>query len=194
VIQMDKFRLFLQQIASLSDREFVEALPYFKHIVLKKGEVFIPAGQVCRRAAFILSGTLKTFYINDRGEETVSCFCFDGAMTTSYKSFVLQTASELTIQACEKCALLVIQYDDLQKLYDGSKAWQTIGRKMAEKEYLVMEQYAGTLNNETAREKYLRLLRESPQVLQKASVADVASYLGVTRRTLSRIRRELAEG
>ena len=56
-----------------------------------------------------------------------------------------------------------------------------------------MEQYASILNNETAKEKYLRLLIEQPNVLQKANIEDIASYLGVTRRTLSRIRQEISK-
>ncbi len=55
-----------------------------------------------------------------------------------------------------------------------------------------MEKYASVLNNDSAKEKYLRILSEQPEVLQKASVEDIASYLGVTRRTLSRIRQEIA--
>lgn len=54
-----------------------------------------------------------------------------------------------------------------------------------------MKQYASVLNNETAKEKYLRLLKEQPRVIQIAKLEDIASYLGVTRRTLSRIRKEI---
>lgn len=99
----------------------------------------------------------------------------------------------MSIQAIEETKLLVIDYSSLQKLYKSSPVWQNIGRKVAEQEYIVMEKYASVLNNETAKEKYLRLLKEQPTVIQKASVEDIASYLGVTRRTLSRIRKEIAE-
>ena len=58
---------------------------------------------------------------------------------------------------------------------------------------MVMERYASVLNNETAKEKYLRLLKEQPNILQKASINDIASYLGITRRTLSRIRQEITK-
>ena len=114
-------------------------------------------------------------------------------MTTSYKSFILQQPSNLILQAIEETQLLVIDYENLQKLYSKSAIWQTIGRAVAEREYIVMEQYASVLNNETAKEKYLRLLKEQPNVLQKANIEDIASYLGVTRRTLSRIRQEISK-
>ena len=134
---------------------------------------------------------MRAFYINDNGEETTSCFCTENNLTTSYKSFILQQPSRLFLQAIEETDLLVISYDNLQQLYRKSAVWQTVGRAVAEREYIVMEQYASVLNTESAREKYLRLLSEQPAVLQKANVEDIASYLGVTRRTLSRIRKEI---
>ncbi len=103
----------------------------------------------------------------------------------------MQTPSAQTIQAIEETELLVIDFESLQKLYAKSIPWQSIGRAFTEREYLVMEQYASTLNNETAKEKYLRLLKEQPTIVQKASIKDIASYLGVTTRTLSRIRQEI---
>ena len=87
----------------------------------------------------------------------------------------------------------MIDYDSLQKLYATTPTWQNIGRKVAEKEYIVMEKYASVLNNETAKEKYIRLINEQPSVIHKATVEDIASYLGVTRRTLSRIRQEISK-
>jgi CRP-like cAMP-binding protein len=148
---------------------------------------------VCKQIAFIVKGTLRTYYINDKAEETTSCFCTENSLTTSYKSFILQQPSALSIQALEDTELLVIDYEHLQELYSKSIVWQNIGRAVAEREYIVMEQYASILNNETAKEKYLRLLKEQPNVLQKASIEDIASYLGVTRRTLTRIRKEVSK-
>ena len=118
-------------------------------------------------------------------------FCTENSLTTSYKSFIVQKPSSLSIQALEDTELLVIDYEHLRKLYSASPAWQNVGRTIAEKEYMVMEQYAFVLNNETAKEKYLRLLKEQPQIIQKAAVNHIASYLGITTRTLSRIRSEI---
>ena len=78
-------------------------------------------------------------------------------------------------------------------MYKNYPTWQNIGRIITQNEFLNMEQYASVLNNETAKEKYLRLLKEQPNVLQKANIEDIASYLGVNRRTLSRIRQEISQ-
>ena len=190
---MEKFKQFLKSISPITDNEFADTMAYFSEQNLKKGDFFVKQDKVCQHIAFILKGTLRTYYINNKAEETISCFCTENSLTTSYKSFILQQSSNLNIQTIEDTQLLVIDYENLQKLYAKSVIWQTIGRTIAEREYMVMEQYASILNNETAKEKYLRLLKEQPSVLQKANVEHIASYLGVTRRTLSRIRQEISK-
>ncbi|MBY0434680.1 MAG: Crp/Fnr family transcriptional regulator [Cyclobacteriaceae bacterium] len=190
---MDEFKKFLKSIVPISDKEFADTILYFTELNLEKRDYFLKQDIVCRHIAFIVKGTLRAYYINDKAEETTACFCTENNLTTSYKSFILQQPSTLFLQAIEDTQLLVIDYENLQNLYSKSTVWQTIGRAFAEREYIVMEQYASVLNNETAREKYLRLLKEQPNVLQKANVEDIASYLGVTRRTLSRIRKEISK-
>jgi hypothetical protein len=68
----------------------------------------------------------------------------------------------------EETELIVIDYDKLQKLYSTSMTWQNIGRILAERAYIEMEDYASVLNNESAKEKYLRLLKEQPEVVTKS--------------------------
>lgn len=189
--RMNKLKEFVQKLVAISDNEFEDSKDSFTEVHLKKGEFFVQRGKICQQIAFINNGTLRIFYLNDKAEEITSCFCTENSLTTSYKSFILKEPSLLSIQALEDTDLLVIDYDKLQKLYSTSMAWQNIGRQVAEREYFAMEQYASVLNNESAKEKYLRLLNEQPEVLQKASVEDIATYLGVTRRTLSRIRQEI---
>jgi CRP-like cAMP-binding protein len=188
---VEKFKEFLKSIVPLSDEEFGKTIHYFTGKRLNKDEYFIRQGEICRQIGFIMQGGIRTFYHNQAGEEVTSCFCTENDFTTSYKSFILREPSELELQAIEDTLLLVISYENLDNLYKESPTWQTIGRKIAEKEYIAMEKYASVLNNESARQKYLRLLKEQPHVLQKAKIEDIASYLGVSRRTLSRIRKEI---
>ena len=190
---MDKLKEFLRRIVPITDEEFVGTISYFMEKKLKKGDFFVQQDKICKHIAFIVKGTLRTYYINEKAEEITSCFCTENNLASSYKSFILQQPSSLILQAIEDTELLLIDYENLQNLYSQSMAWQTIGRMLAEREYIVMEQYASVLNNETAKEKYLRLLKEQPNILQKASIQDIASYLGLTRRTLSRIRKEISK-
>ena len=171
----NKFKLFIQNIVPITDDEFEKSLLKFKKTTLEKGEFFIEQDKTSKQIAFINSGILRTYYINDKGEEITSCFCTENNFASSYKSFILQTSSNVAMVALEKTELLVINYNDIQKLYTESSKWQTIGRLVSEKEFIVMEQYASVLNNETAKEKYLRLLNEQPEILQKAPINYIAS-------------------
>lgn len=190
---MESLKMFLRTITNISDADFENTIKYFQNQYLAKNSYFVLHGKICRQVAFIKKGTLRTYYLNENAEEVTSCFCIENSLTTSYKSFILQQPSELAIQAIEDTELLVIDYADLQNLYQQSVVWQNIGRTIAERQYIVMEQYASVLCNETAKEKYLRLLKEQPSILNKASITDIATYLGVTRRTLSRIRKEVTQ-
>jgi CRP-like cAMP-binding protein len=190
---MESFKLFLNNITPVSDHEFEQHSHYFKSRSLPKNSYFAMQGKICHEIAFIRKGTLRTFYLNEKSEEITSCFCTQNNLATSYKSLVSLQPSELSIQAMEDTELLVIDYSDLKKLYEQSVTWLNIGRIIAERQYLVMEQYASVLCNETAKEKYLRMLKEQPAIVNKASIHDIASYLGITRRTLSRIRKEITQ-
>jgi CRP-like cAMP-binding protein len=187
-----QFKLYLNTVASISDKDFEASIYAFNEISLKKGEFFARPGLVCKYAAYIVSGMLRTFQINEKGEDISYCFCTENNFTTSFKSFISQTESTLSIQALENTKLLVIEYNELQKLYEKFPVWQNIGRVLVEKEYLVMEKYASILNNETAKEKYLRLMTEQPAIIKKAEIQHIASYLGISRETLSRIRNQVA--
>ncbi len=189
---MEKLRKYLNAITPISDQEFADSIHFFVPKKIKKGDYFVRQNQVCSHLAFILSGTIRMFYINEKAEEITACFCTENHLTSSYKSFVLQEPSHLILQAITDLEVLIISHGDLQKMYDLYPVWNTIGRSIVEQEYFRMEQYAAVLNNESAKEKYLRLLKEQPEVLQVANIEDIATYLGITRRTLSRIRQEIA--
>lgn len=190
---MDNLKTFLQILTPISDKEFEDSKSNFSIVHLKKGDFFIQQGNICRQIAFINKGSFRTFYLNDKAKEITACFRTEKTFVSSYKSFILQEPSFLSIIALEESELIVIDYDNLQNLYSSNMVWQKIGRLLAERSYIEMEDYASVLNNESAKEKYLRLINEQSEILQKANVEHLATYLGVTRRTLSRIRKEISK-
>ena len=189
---MDKLKTFLQRLTPISDQEFEDSKSNFYEVHLKKGDYLLQQGKVCKQMSFVNRGSFRTFYFNDKAEEITHCFRTEKTLVSSYKSFILQEPSFLSIIALEESELIAIDHDKLQKLYNTNMVWQKIGRLLAERAYIEMEQYASVLNIEAAKEKYFRLLNEQAEVLQKANVKHIASYLGVTRRTLSRIRQEIS--
>ena len=188
---MNDFKQFLLNIHPFSDQEFDDGIELFQNVLLQKGDYFVKQGEVCNRIGFIQYGTLRIFSTDQAGDEVTTCFCTEHKMTTSSKSFIHQKASSFAIQALEDTSLLTITYKNLETLYQHNATWSSIGRKLTEREYLVMEDYAVMLNSESAKEKYKTLIQNSPRIVQTAKVQHLASYLGVTRRTLTRIREEI---
>ena len=189
---MNQLKTFLQSITTISDEEFENAKSYFKEVHLEKGESLLQEGSVCKQMTFVTKGILRTFYLNHKAQEITHCFRTAGMFASAYRSFILQEPSFLSITALEDVELIVIDHNHLQKLYQTSLVWQRIGRILAERAYIEMEDYASVLNNEFAIDKYQRLLKEQPGVIEKSNLEHIATYLGVTRRTLSRIRQEIS--
>jgi CRP-like cAMP-binding protein len=188
---MASFFSFLNTITDFSEGDFIKSQLFFSARILKKRELWINQNQVCKEIAFISKGLLRSYYVDQKGNEVTSCFCVSNSMASSFKSFIAQQASDLAIQALEETELITINYQDLQYLYKAIPKWQEVSRMLMEQEYLSLWRYAYSLNRENALEKYLHLLNEQPEVVQKAPVQDIASYLGISRETLSRIRKKV---
>lgn len=184
---------FLNSICEFSKSDFEKSSSFFKPRNLMKGEIWIDYNKICREMAFINRGLLRSSYIDGKGNEITSCFCAPNSMASSFKSFISQSPSNLQLQAIENTELLIIKNDNLQKLYKEVPVWERLGRILMEKEYLSLWNYANSLNTEQAQERYLKLMEGQPEVVNKAPVQDIASYLGITRETLSRIRKKVVQ-
>lgn len=185
------FRKFIEQLSPVQNDEFEFARPFFREVQLPKGHFFIREGEICKQLAYLHKGILRSFYTNEKGEDVTYCFCTDHHLETSFKSFLLQQPSHISIQAMANSSLLIIEKEDLDRLFAGSLFWSTTGRLLTEREYLKMEEHASDIKAESAREKYLRLLHEHPVLLQKVPLQYIASYLGITSRHLTRLRKEI---
>ncbi|WP_126972674.1 Crp/Fnr family transcriptional regulator [Gynurincola endophyticus] len=187
----DSFKELIARFTTIDQHAFDSAKPYFHAEKLQKGAYFIRHGEICKQLAYIHQGLLRSFFVDEKGNEITYCFCTDNDIETSFKSFITHTPSELSIQALEDTTLLVIYQKDLQYLLDKFIFWNKISRLLTEKEYLKMEEHASQSKTDLAKEKYLRLLRERPQLLQKVPLYYIASYLGISNRHLTRLRKEI---
>lgn len=174
----------------MNDETFNLSLDYVKILRLKKNEYFITEGKICNNIAFINKGLSRIFYVRD-GNEVNTCFCSENSITSSFESFINQTPAKENIQALENSELLILSHKDLSKLYELSPEWQKLGLLMTERECLRLSNRLVALNFETAKEKYLNLMKTQAKIIQRVSIQHIASYLGVSRETLSRIRSQI---
>ncbi len=187
---MEAFKKYLQQFPHFTDQVFDIALPYLRAETVAPGEYFLQHRRICRHIAFVEAGLLRLYYLND-GKEVTNCFCKENTITTSYSSLITQKESDFAIQAIEPTKLIVLPYDSLQKLYQLNLFWQQVGRIAAENEYINTECHNRMLTDLSATERYLQVLEEDPELLQRVPLTYLASYLQIAPETLSRIRKKI---
>ena len=188
---MEAFEKYLRQFPQFTPEAFEKAQPYLTCKTLDPGAYWLQHGKICRNIAFIESGLLRLYYLHD-GREVTHCFCKEQTITTAYQSLITQQESDIAIQAIEASTLIVLSYDSLQKLYQQDLFWQQVGRLAAENEYLITTRHNRLLHDLSATERYLQVLEEEPELLQRVPLNYLATYLQIAPETLSRIRKKIS--
>lgn len=158
-----------------------------REVQLIKGEFLITEAKVCNHVYFVEQGCLRGFYNLD-GKEITYWFGFEDSFVTSFFSFISRKPAVENIQAIEDCTLWAIGHHDLQTLYARHKDIERLGRIMHERYYVMLEERFVANHFKEARERYENLMNTSPHILQRVPLGYIASYLGITQETLSRIR------
>lgn len=153
-----------------------------------KGNFLIKEGSICRHLYFLESGCLRG-YFNLDGKEVTHWFAFENHFVTSFFSFVTRKPCVENIQCIEDCTLWAVHYDDLQRLYRDHTDMERLGRIMNERYYVMLEERFVGNHFKEARERYENLITHAPHIVQRVPLGYIASYLGMTQETLSRIRK-----
>lgn len=178
------------EILSEEDIDLLEGK--IQKVELKKDEYYIKEGSVCKSVAFVVSGIFRSFYATSNEEETTYCFRFENTFLSAYSSFLTQNKSVENIQALSDSVLLVIPRAEILKLEEKSRNWLRFFKIMTEQEYIDMEKRIFLLQKESAEKRYKDLLQNQPEYLQLIPLNYLASYLGITQRHLSRIRKSIS--
>ena len=152
-----------------------------------KGNMLITEGKICNELYLIKKGFLRGFHYHN-GKEITAWFGFENDIATSTYSFVSQKPGFENIEAIENSILYVISYDDLNRIYQNHPEFNYVGRLLTEKYYVDLMERTLCLQFQSAKESYEQLVTRQPYILQRASLGHVASYLGISQETLSRIR------
>lgn len=147
----------------------------------------LKAGQVSQRIYFIKKGFTRAYYTKDDSEFS-TWFMGEGEFIISVYSFFSRRPSFENIEVLEDCIVQSINWDQLQAIYKQYPEFNLTGRIITEQYYIQSEERSIQLQTLSGKERYEKLLREYPGILQKASLGHIASYLGIKQETLSRIR------
>ena len=184
--------LLFKKITSLTDISASSLRKLFKITSprqLFKGEIILKQGQGCKTIVFVEKGYLRTFMEKD-GIDINTDFTFENNFTTNLKSLRSNLPSETNIQAGESTTIYEFEKDKLLNLYKASPEIESFGRKLLEQLLIAQEEHSTLFKIYSPAERYDYLLNNKPEYLQRVSLSQLASYLGVTRETLTRIRRK----
>lgn len=182
---------YLNSFGFFTEEEITKVTTLGTWQVVKKGDFFFKGG-ICDKVAFVETGVFRHFYHLDSGEEVSYCFTFSDNFITAYSSFVSNKITSEHIQALANARILVIPKTEIEELINTRKSWMMFSKKIAEKQYIKREERILLLQQEKAKYKYEHLLQTKPEYLQTVPLQYLASYIGVTQRHLSRLRREMA--
>jgi len=159
----------------------------FKPISPPKNTLILKEGQYCRKLYFLAQGTARTFYLQN-GKDVTSWIYRDEQFFSSWFSFLRKEASFENIEVLEESVLYEISYDDLQSLYSEFPEFDRYGRLLIEDQFSFLDLYSKGYMFMTAKEKYNMLLSHFPDLPQRVNLGHIASLLGISQETLSRIR------
>jgi|ERR1043165_1721833 CRP-like cAMP-binding protein len=183
----------IQHFTDLPTADWQRLTDVMHEAEVKKGDFFLKQGKVCSHLGFLVSGVMRVYHLaNDKEYTSYFNFGSRNPFVSSYSSFVTRKPSHESIHALEDCKLAQISYDDLQQLYSESAAFQKLGRLIAEYNYTLAVERIYSLQHNTANERYVQLMDMYPNLINVVPHHYVASYLGVTPESLSRIRKELS--
>jgi len=185
-----KLKEFLLNIYHFSDEDLDMALGCFYQENFKKGDYFLNAGKICNKISFVESGLFRLFYQVD-GEEKIMLFFAENEFMTDYFGFLTQSPSIRPIQALEDSIVYSIERKQLNLLFDKSKSWERVGRKLAESAYVTSVLKANRLLHDDYDTRLKTFIEESPTLIQRVPQYMIASYLNMTPETLSRVKKRI---
>jgi CRP-like cAMP-binding protein len=163
----------------------------FRHKLISKNQFHLAAGKISDEYLFLEKGCMRTFVHDIQGNEVTTNFCMPGQVVFEVSSFFNRTRSRENIQALTDCEGWFITYEQLNNLFHELPEFREFGRSILVKAFSELKTRTLSMITETAEERYETLLKTNPEIFQLAPLKNIASYLGITDTSLSRIRKEL---
>ena len=181
----------LNQVAEIPTDEWQSLCERLNERTLKKGEHFLAAGDFASNIGFVISGYCRQFYIDGEGNEFNHGFNFENELMAGYPSLLEKKPCGYTIEAMEDCDLLVMSYEEFDRFYQHHPCWERLGRKVAERNYLLKMRRESAFLIMDATQRYLDLLETQPEVINRVPQYHLASFLGITASAPNRIIKKL---
>lgn len=182
------FRTFINTFIPTDDNLFETIISCFEFKKASRKELLLEAGKTANKIFFLSEGFVRFFHTKKDGTEVTSDFYFTPGFITSFTSLIEQKPSIVNIQVMVKMEVLFIKYKDLMALYDKEHKVERLGRLLAEQVFITSEKHLLSFLNDSPQDRYLWLMKEYPEYVKNIPLHYLASYLGITAESLSRIR------
>lgn len=182
---------YINKYVSLTQEEtdvLVSKVIYRKYL---KGQYLVQQGDVCKYSCFVISGCTKTFYMDDEGQEHIMMFSIEDWWTSDMSSFINQTPADFNIQFLENTELIMFSYDVIEDLYEHIPKLERFFRQIIEKAFIASQKRIVRNLSMTAKDRYVYFRNQYPLIEQRIPQYMVASYLGITKEFLSKIKSQL---
>ncbi|PQJ79444.1 Crp/Fnr family transcriptional regulator [Polaribacter porphyrae] len=184
---------FLHQIFKLENfnsEELVLILNQFEEIEFQKNEYLIEKGKTANYYYFLESGFLRSYTIDTEGNDITTKFFSTNEIVIDWHSYFLKKPCKESIQALTKGKCWKISFGDFMKLFH-IEAFREVGRTRLINNYFELKNHSISVIADQAKDRYLNLIKEKPSIIQNVPLKHIATYLGITDTSLSRIRKEI---
>lgn len=182
---------YIRKHISLTNEEEAFLLSKLNYRRYLKGQYIVQQGDVCMQTNFLISGCTKTFFLDEKGQEHIVLFAIEDWWTSDIGSYITQSASDFNVQCIEDTEVIQFQYHYEEELYKEIPKLERLFRKMLEKALVSSQKRIVGNFSLSAKEQYLQFKKQYPTIEQRVPQYMVASYLGITKEFLSKIKSQL---
>jgi len=175
---------------NLSEDEINLTMSGYIPMSIKANDYFLEEGKVCNYIGFVTKGLFRSYFYDDNANEITTDFFSEGSLIIAFDSFNNRTPSKEYIKAIVDSELMSVSYEKQKELYEKVPAWNQICKDLADVKSREMLERASRFQTMSASERYTEFCKEYPDILQRATLGHIASYIGIDIATLSRIRKK----
>jgi len=182
----------LRDFAQLHDKDIKDSQPFWKARKMTKGDFFNMQQMVCNDLGLIVKGIFRIYYHDPNTNEDKNIYFFsENQFVVSFKSFVSRNPCWYFIEAMEDSEIFFISYKELNSLYETHPNWGKFGRLLAESFFNIAQTRTEEFIFFSHEERYVRLLKQHPDIVDRIPAYHISSYLGITNPSLSHIRKRV---
>ncbi len=178
--------------SGITQDELKLIIPRYEAVTFHKNYYLLKQGQVEKKYWFIESGFVRSYILDTEGNDITFNLYASGDVVIDYPSIFFFAPTRENIQALTDCVCWEISFDSFQELFNDISSYREQQRGLLVGSYFTLKQHSISLIADQAKDRYLKLLKEKPHIIQNVSLKHIATFLGITDTSLSRIRKEIA--